>query len=124
MVEMNDLKFVIDNVTNRSLVLLDEPAKSTNALEGGAIARAFCEYMLEHCRAKYIIATHNFELIKLENAYPLKAFNCVMGKINDSEINDRKISKGILKSSSALNTAMLADLPNEIIQKAKSYIAS
>lgn len=121
MVEMNDLKFILDNITNRSLVLLDEPAKSTSAQEGGAIARAFCEYVLERYKAKYIIATHNLELTKIETDFPNKAFNCVMGN-SSSDLSSRKISKGILSTSCALNTAKLAQLPQELIANAKKYL--
>ena len=121
MVEMNDLKFILDNITNRSLVLLDEPAKSTSAQEGGAIARAFCEYVLERYNAKYIIATHNLELTKIEAEFPNKAFNYVMGNDCLNSLN-RKISKGILSTSCALNTAILAQLPQELITKAKTYL--
>lgn len=123
MVEMNDLKFILDNVSDSSLVLLDEPAKSTNEKEGGAISRAFCEYLIENYAPKTIIATHNIELTKLEEKYPKIAFNYVMGD-SDNEIyatKNRKIQKGIAKTSLAINTAMLANLPEEIIENAKKY---
>ena len=125
MVEMNDLKYIIDNATKNSLILLDEPAKSTNAKEGGAIARAFCEYEIKKIKAKSIVATHNLELTKLEDIYPDNIKNYVIGNM-DIENNsiDRKIKRGIIKTSMALNTAILADLPKEIIQKAKELINS
>ncbi len=124
MVEMNDLKFILDNITNSSFILLDEPAKSTNSKEGGAISRAFCEYLLEHYDAKAIIATHNDELTKLEQSHPQNATNYVMGSNNfsEGEIIDRKIKKGIIKTSLAINTAKLANLPFEIIEKAQKFI--
>lgn len=123
MVEMNDLKFILDNITNSSFILLDEPAKSTNAKEGGAIAKAFCEYLINHFKVKTIIATHNFELTKLEEEYPNIAYNYVIGD-SDNEIyaiKNRKIRRGITKSSLAINTAILANLPKEIIENAKKY---
>lgn len=121
MVEMNDIKFILDNITNSSLILLDEPAKSTSAKEGGAIARAFCEYLLENYKTKAIITTHNLEITKVENLYPQKALNFVIGYDGNSIILNRKIKRGIIDSSLALNTAVLAKLPNEIISKAKIY---
>ncbi len=125
MVEMNDLKFIIDYATKNSLILLDEPAKSTNAKEGGAIARAFCEYEIEKIKAKSIIATHNLELTKLENLYPSQVKNYVIGNIDiENGTIDRKIKRGIVKTSLALNTAILANLPDEIILKAKEIINS
>ena len=124
MVEMNDIKFILDNITNSSLILLDEPAKSTNAKEGGAIARAFCEYLLERYETKAIIATHNLEITKIEKLYPQKAFNYVVGFNEFSTTHDRKIKRGVIDSSLAINTAMLADLPKEMIQKAKMYASA
>ena len=125
MIEMNDLKFIIENATDDSLILLDEPAKSTNAVEAGAIVKAFCDYLISRFKTKTMIATHNIELTKLEAKYPERVFNYVVGASNDSEkINsDRKVVRGVVNSSLALNTAILADLPNEIISKAKEYLS-
>ena len=122
MVEMNDLKFIIDNLTDSSLILLDEPSKSTNAKEGGAIARAFLEYILENHQTKIMVATHNFELTKLENMFKDRAFNYLIGD-NNSSFN-RKIKRGVISSSFAIDTAILANLPDEIIKKAKKYVLS
>jgi len=124
MVEMNDLKYILDNITDSSLVLLDEPAKSTNAREGGAIARAFCEYLLEKSNAKVILVTHNYELTKLENDFPTRALNYVIGdepKVEANEIN-RKIKRGKINGSYALATAKLAGLPKTVLEKAKKYM--
>ena len=120
MVEMNDLKYILDNITNSSLILLDEPAKSTNAQESGAIARAFCEYILKNYHSKTIVATHNLELTKLEDKYPSKVANYIMGSSNNG-IFDRKIRRGVIDKSYALDTALLADLPDEILTLAKRY---
>ena len=120
MVEMNDLKFILDKATNSSFVFLDEPAKSTSSIEGGAIARAFLEYLIKHFKLKAIVATHNFELTKIEKFYPKRVSNCVMASFEDK--SSRKISKGVLKSSCAINTAILANLPQEIIENSKKYL--
>ena len=117
MVEMNDLKYIIDNITQSSFILLDEPAKSTNANEGGAIARAFCEYLLDNFRTRAIVATHNLELTKIKNKYPDRVINCVMG-VN----NSRKIKSGVVESSSAIDIAQLAQLPDELLKLAKEYM--
>ncbi len=122
MVEMNDLKFIIDNVTNKSLILLDEPAKSTSTNEGGAIVKAFCEYILNNFKTKTIIVTHNLDITKLEEQYPDRIFNYATGSNENNKINDRKIRRGTAQTSSAINTAILADLPDEIIKKAKEYL--
>ena len=124
MVEMNDLKFILDNATSHSLVLLDEPAKSTNAAEGGAIARAYCEYLIENIKPKMILATHNLELTKMEEVLPEQVFNYVIGRadVSQANVSNRKIKRGVIDSSMAINTAVLADLPCEIIAEAKKYI--
>ncbi len=124
MVEMNDLKFILDHATKASLILLDEPAKSTNASEGGAIARAFCEYMIKNYESKMMIATHNLELTKLEKMFPNKVFNYVIGAFDDAKkvgIN-RKVVRGTVNSSLAINTAKLAGLPSELVENAKKYL--
>ena len=123
MIEMNDLKFILENVTDYSFVLLDEPAKSTNAKEGGAISRAVCEYLIQKTSAKIMVATHNLELTKIEKLFPQRVYNYVIGNNNVSEtiIYDRKIRRGIVDSSFAINTAILAKLPEEVISLAKKY---
>lgn len=123
MIEMNDLKFILENVTDYSFVLLDEPAKSTNAKEGGAISRAVCEYLIQKTSAKIMVATHNLELTKIEKLFPQRVYNYVIGNNNVSEtiIYDRKLRRGIVDSSFALNTAILAKLPEEVISLAKKY---
>jgi len=120
MVEMNDFKYILDNADIDSLVLLDEPAKSTNSKEGGAIARAYLEYFSKHIKAKTIVVTHNFELTKIENNYPDKVENWQIGF--NQGCMDRKLKKGISKTSNAIDTAILAQLPKEITDKAKEYI--
>ena len=100
-----------------SFILLDEPAKSTNANEGGAIARAFCEYLLDNFKTRAIVATHNLELTKIKNKYPDRVINCVMG-VN----NSRKIKSGVVESSSAIDIAQLAQLPDELLKLAKEYM--
>ncbi|MBQ8475994.1 DNA mismatch repair protein MutS [bacterium] len=121
MVEMNDLKYILENTTNSSYTLLDEPAKSTNAKEGGAIARAFCEYILKYYKNRIIVATHNEELTKLEKLYPDRAINYVIGTLEDDfEIANRKVKRGVISKSYAINTAILAQLPQELIARAKA----
>lgn len=122
MVEMNDLKFIIENITNSSFVLLDEPAKSTSVQESAAISKAFCEYILNNYSTKTIIATHNLELTKLEEKYPNNVENYVMGECFENGTFDRKIKRGVIDKSYAINAALLADLPDEIIKNAKKYM--
>lgn len=121
MVEMNDLSFILEHATNRSMILLDEPAKSTSTHEGGAIVKAFLEYILNNFKTKSIIVTHNIDITKLEQKYPSRIFNYTIGS-EKSAFNDRKIRPGVARSSSAIKTAILADLPQEIIKLAEKYL--
>lgn len=124
MVEMNDLKFVIENSTDKSLILLDEPAKSTNEREGGAIARAFVEYIVNNIKSKMIVVTHNHQLTNIEATYKPKVQNFMMESFSNPNgiMYSRKIKKGAVESSFALDTAELADLPVEIIDRAKEIL--
>ena len=111
LIEMKDLKYIIDNTTNSSLILLDEPAKSTNPVESANIIKAYTEYMMEHFEVKMIIATHNIELTKLKNQ-----------KIKYFYMDTTKhLKQGIANTSQAIDIANIANLPKEIIEKAKSY---
>lgn len=126
MVEMNDLKFVIENSTEKSLILLDEPAKSTNEKEGGAIARAFVEYLVDEIKAKMIVVTHNAELTNIESNYTPRVVNYMMETSSNADgiIHLRKMRKGSVNSSYAIDTAVLADLPPKIIARAKEILTS
>ncbi|MBR2069570.1 MAG: hypothetical protein IJ877_07405 [Candidatus Gastranaerophilales bacterium] len=116
MLEMNDLKFILDNATDKSYILLDEPAKSTAEKEGGEIAKAFCEYILTKYKTRAMIATHNLELTKLEEKYPNTVTNYVVGGSDKANVLDRKIRRGTAKQSFAINTALLAQLPKEMME--------
>lgn len=119
MVEMNDFKYILDNLTNNSLVLFDEPAKSTNEKESASISCAYFEYILSKFKAKTIIVTHNKMLTSLEDKYPNNVKNYKIGEtVKNSIIMDRKIKRGVIEKSNAINTAILADLPKEIIEQA------
>ena len=122
MVEMNDLRFIIDNATSSSLILLDEPAKSTNQKEGGAIVRAFCEYIVKYSKAKTMIITHNFDIANLEDKYPNRILSYKVGSREAGAYNDKKIRRGIASTSCAIDTAILAELPYEIINLANNYL--
>ncbi len=123
MVEMDDFKFILDNATSSSIVLLDEPAKSTTPEEGSAIAKAYLEYLLKYNSPKIFVVTHNLDITKLESRYPDKIFNYMMGtNFTEQMIIDRKIRRGVSKRSFAINTARLANLPTEIIRNAKIYM--
>ncbi|MBR1616541.1 MutS family DNA mismatch repair protein, partial [bacterium] len=122
MLEMNDLKYILDNAKDNTLVLLDEPAKSTNSSESAAIIMAFLEYFLLNNSAKTILATHNFEVTKLEKQIPNKVSNFVFGCVENNQIKDRLLHQGSINQSNALSIAALAQLPDAIIKRAHEYI--
>lgn len=119
MIEMRDLKYILDNATKKSLILLDEPAKSTNSKESGAIVKSFIEYILKYYKTKSIITTHNLDITELEEKYPNQIFNYHLG---ENSFKDRKIKRGVAKNSSAITTAKIVNLPKELIETAESYL--
>lgn len=125
MVEMSDLNFILNNATKNSLVLLDEPLKSTNSKEASAILMAYLEYFSKNYGAKTIIATHNFEITTLEDKFPDEFINYFISFENSNNLDkkeqSRKIKIGRAKESKALDIALALDFPKEIIEKATSY---
>ena len=125
MVEMSDLNFILNNATKNSLVLLDEPLKSTNSKEASAILMAYLEFFSKNYGAKTIIATHNFEITTLEDKFPDEFINYFISFENSNNLDkkeqSRKIKIGRAKESRALDIALALGFPKEIIEKATSY---
>lgn len=119
MVEMNDMKEIIENSDYNSLILIDELGKSTASADGIAISRAISEYIIEKLDTKTIFATHYHELKILKEKYANKVdLICV----NFNNKGERVLSEGFLDKSFGIEVAKIANLPKEIIEKAQSYI--
>lgn len=124
MVEMLDVAYILENATDKSLILLDEVGKGTSALDGVAIARAVSEYITEKIGAKTIFATHYHDLKILEKDYPNLIENLMINFVKDDKIDEPKrlVCKGFMDKSYGIDVAKSAQLPEKIIEQAQKYL--
>lgn len=119
MVEMVEVKNILDNATSKSLILLDEVGRGTSTSDGLAIAQALSEYIYNHIGCKTLFATHYHELIALENSLDgLKNFHMSVEKENGSLNFIRKIEEGGLSESYGIDVASMAGIPEVVINRA------
>ena len=123
MVEMSEVSNIINNATERSLIILDEVGRGTSTFDGISIATAISEYIHDKIKAKTIFATHYHELTDLENKFD----NMVNYRIEVEEKNNkvmflRTILKGGADKSYGLEVARLAGLPKEILLNGKKVL--
>jgi len=126
MVEMEETANIVNNATQKSLVILDEIGRGTSTYDGMSIAWAVAEYLhdLNHKGVKTLFATHYHELIKLEDIKPrLKNFNIAVKEFNDNIVFLRRLVKGGTNKSYGIQVARLAGVPDVVINNAK-YILS
>ena len=119
MVEMNEMANILNNATERSLVILDEIGRGTSTYDGLSIAWAVTEH-LQKQGSRTLFATHYHELTQLENSLPRVHNYCVTVKEwNDSIIFVRQVVRGAVDRSYGIQVARLAGLPAPVIQRAK-----
>ena len=123
MVEMSEVSNIINNATEKSLIILDEVGRGTSTFDGVSIATAISEYLHEKIRAKTIFATHYHELTDLENKFE----NIVNYRIEVKEKNGkvmflRNIIKGGADRSYGIEVAKLAGLPKEILKESREIL--
>ena len=126
MVEMNETASILNNISNRSLVLLDEIGRGTSTYDGISIAWAITEYLHEHpqCRAKVLFATHYHELIEMENSFKrIKNYHVSVKEMNDKVIFLRKLKKGGSAHSFGIHVAAMAGMPRKVIDRADALLA-
>jgi DNA mismatch repair protein MutS len=120
MVEMNETANILNNATERSLVILDEVGRGTSTFDGVSIAWAITEYIYQHIHARTLFATHYHELTELALLFPgIKNFNIAVREWGDEIIFLRKIVEGGTDKSYGIHVARLAGIPREIIQRAR-----
>lgn len=125
MVEMSETANIIHNVTNRSLVILDEIGRGTSTYDGLSIAWAVAEYLLstEKKKAKTLFATHYCELTALETALKgAKNYHATVSEIKDEIVFLHKIERGIADKSYGIHVARLAGLPLTLIARAQDIL--
>ncbi len=123
MVEMNETANILNNATERSLVILDEIGRGTSTFDGISIAWAVAEYLNEHNKAKTLFATHYHQLNKLAEHLPnIKNYNiAVLEKENDI-VFLRKIVQGGTDKSYGIHVAKLAGMPESVIHRSKQIM--
>ncbi len=126
MVEMLETAMILNNLSERSLVLLDEIGRGTSTYDGMSIARAIVEYIHEYGkRAKTLFATHYHELNDLENIYPrVSDWHIEVKEVGKKVIFLRKLAKGGSAHSFGIHVARLAGMPREVISSAEKTLAA
>ncbi len=124
MVEMNETASILNNLSDRSLVLLDEIGRGTSTYDGISIAWAISEYLHEHpSRAKTLFATHYHELNEMEATFErIKNYNVAVKELKDTVLFLRKLTPGGSEHSFGIHVAKMAGMPQHVIQKANKIL--
>lgn len=124
MVEMNESANILNNISDRSLILLDEIGRGTSTYDGISIAWAIAEYIHEHpTRAKTLFATHYHELNDMAGTFErIKNFNVSVKELKDKVIFLRKLVPGGSEHSFGIYVAELAGMPTSVIHKARKIL--
>lgn len=121
MVEMLETSMILHNLSDRSLVLLDEIGRGTSTYDGMSIARAIVEYIHEYGHgAKTLFATHYHELNDLETIYPrVKNYHIAVKEVGKNVIFLRKLKEGGVAHSFGLHVARMAGMPPKVLESAE-----
>jgi len=124
MVEMNETANIVNNATERSLIILDEIGRGTSTFDGLSIAWSVAEFLHDKIKARTLFATHYHELTKLAvERKGVVNFNVAVREWNEQIIFLRKIIPGGADKSYGIQVARLAGLPKEILDRAKDILA-
>jgi DNA mismatch repair protein MutS len=124
MVEMNETASILNNISDRSLVLLDEIGRGTSTYDGISIAWAIAEFLHENpARAKTLFATHYHELNEMSELLPrIQNYNVSVKELKDTVLFIRKLVKGGSAHSFGIHVAKMAGMPQTVIQKAQKLL--
>jgi len=124
MVEMNETASILNNISDRSLVLLDEIGRGTSTYDGISIAWAIAEFLHEHPgRAKTLFATHYHELNEMTESMPrIQNFNVAVKELKDTVLFVRKLVKGGSAHSFGIHVAKMAGMPQLVISRAQKLL--
>lgn len=124
MVEMNETASILNNISERSLVLLDEIGRGTSTYDGISIAWAISEYLHEHPnKPKTLFATHYHELNEMEVTFErIHNYNVSVKELKDTVLFIRKLVKGGSAHSFGIHVAKMAGMPQIVIQKAQKLL--
>ena len=124
MVEMNEAALILNNLSQRSLILLDEIGRGTSTYDGISIAWAIAEYLHEHpTHAKTLFATHYHELNEMQNEFArIKNFSVSVKEVKGSILFLRKLVEGGSEHSFGIHVAKMAGMPTYVIEKAEKVL--
>ena len=124
MVEMNETASILNNLSERSLILLDEIGRGTSTYDGISIAWAMVEYLHENrLRAKTLFATHYHELNEMESSFTrVKNYNVSIKELDDKVIFLRKLKKGGSEHSFGIHVARMAGMPRSVVSRADEIL--
>lgn len=125
MVEMNETASILNNISNRSLILLDEIGRGTSTYDGISIAWSIAEFLHEHplFRAKVLFATHYHELNEMASTlHRIKNFHVSVKEVGNKVIFIRKIAPGGSEHSFGIHVARMAGMPQRVLDKADKLL--
>nr|WP_304065726.1 DNA mismatch repair protein MutS [Pedobacter glucosidilyticus] len=125
MVEMNETASILNNLSDRSLILLDEIGRGTSTYDGISIAWAIAEYLHNHpsCKAKTLFATHYHELNELTNSFNrVKNYNVTVKEVGNKVIFLRKLVPGGSEHSFGIHVAKMAGMPPKVLNRANEIL--
>jgi len=125
MVEMNETASILNNISNRSLILLDEIGRGTSTYDGISIAWSIAEYLHQHplFRPKVLFATHYHELNEMASTMKrIRNFHISIKEINNKVIFLRKLVPGGTEHSFGIHVAKMAGMPGEVIDRANRLL--
>ncbi|WP_309642025.1 DNA mismatch repair protein MutS [Flavobacterium sp.] len=124
MVEMNETASILNNLSDRSLILLDEIGRGTSTYDGISIAWAIAEFLHEHpTKPKTLFATHYHELNEMSELLPrIQNYNVSVKELKDTVLFIRKLVKGGSAHSFGIHVAKMAGIPQLVISKAQSIL--
>jgi len=126
MVEMNETASILNNISDRSLILLDEIGRGTSTYDGISIAWAIAEFLHEHplFKAKTLFATHYHELNEMAASFGrIKNFNVSIKELHNQVIFLRKLVPGGIEHSFGIHVARMAGMPSSVIERANQILA-
>src|SRR5690606_20780674 len=125
MVEMNETASILNNITGRSLILLDEIGRGTSTYDGISIAWSIAEYIHGHpsARARTLFATHYHELNEMAASMPrVKNYNVSIREVGNKVIFLRKLVPGGSEHSFGIHVARMAGMPQPILDRANELL--
>ena len=125
MVEMLESASILNNISDRSIVLLDEIGRGTSTYDGISIAWAMVEYLHNHptAHARTLFATHYHELNEMEKMYPrVKNYHVTVKEMNNTIVFQRKLERGGTEHSVGIHVAKMAGMPASVVSRADEIL--